>query len=117
MCAASALLLLCQSVAVANACMLGMQPAADVAAEQPCHHTAQEPGQDEHGTHQAHCPSESTAASTHAKVSVPAAMDLPALTVRLDQSHFVAHTAPSLQLLTTHPDSPPLSILHCRLVI
>jgi len=110
-------LLLCQSAAAANACMLGMQSAAGIAAEQPCHHTAQEPGQDERGAHQTECPTQHATASADARVSVPAAMDMPALTVRLDQSLFVAHAAPSLQLLTRHPDPPPLSILHCRLVI
>jgi len=97
--------------------MLGGQPAAGSAAEQPCHHTAQESGQDEHDAHQTPCPMQHAAASADARVSVPAAADMPALTVRLDQFFFVAHAASSPGLLATHPESPPLTILHGRLLI
>jgi hypothetical protein len=115
-CIAGAVLVLCQTAAAAEACMTGAPSSGNSAVEQPCHDSAQKSGQDEHSACQTQCLSQ-RAAPAETKVSVPAATDMPALTVRLDQPLFAAHAAPFPKLLTARADSPPLTILHCRLVI
>src|SRR5689334_9463765 len=115
-CIVGALVLPCQSVAVANACMPGLKPLAGGRVEQPCHESDQTSGQDKRGTSEIQCLSQRTAPAD-TKISVPAVADMPALTVRPGRLFLAVHAAPFPESLTARNEPPPLNILHCRLLI
>ena len=115
-CIAGVLVLFCQSVAVANACMLGMEPFAGSSLQQPCHDSGQQPGQDKQDSSQIQCLSQ-RAAPADAKVSVPAAVEVTALTVWPDKFLSLGRASSFPKLLTSRAEPPPLNILHCRLLI
>jgi|SRR5262245_11971403 len=105
---AAALLLACQTTGVAHACDLGTpQPGA---ASELCHDTGT--GDSDALTH---CQSQHASSSTSAEAGIFAVAVFPIFAERVDQYAGAAETrVPSAPRLA-RAESPPLTILHCRL--
>lgn len=109
--------MLCQSSALAHACAGNAAPAAATAAQPPCHsaggNDAQEPA---HDHHPAQCLSQA-ASSSPALPEIPPLAGLPALGV---PAALLRTDGPGLAVSDPPPvrgEPPPLTILHCRLLV
>ncbi|HSN42376.1 MAG TPA: hypothetical protein VLT92_19565 [Burkholderiales bacterium] len=115
-CMVSALLLLCQSAIAAHACVLAVPDRGDSAAHQPCHDAVAESGNTADSDFcQKHCVSQQ-AMPAAAKIAAIDMAALPMFPARRDPLLLPAYATPAAMPLTAAPaQSPPLSILHCRL--
>jgi len=108
------LLLLCQTAAFAQACL--MSPTASAAAAMPCHTMSEEAGD---VSHQPGAPSvcdASKAVAEIAKVTVFALADIPVLVIATHD--FVTRLDSGIPRATQAVcSSPPLAVLHCRFLI
>lgn len=105
---------LCQSAAIAQAC-LTMAPQPDaVATQQPCHGMPDQSGSQTDTGIQGGCQYASSALSG---LDVFATTDLPAITVRIDRIIAVADSALPAEPPLLRIESPPLLVLHSRLRI
>lgn len=112
---AGMMLLLCQTAIAAHGCILGAPSPSDSVMLQPCHEAESEAGgASEHDLCQAHCLSQQAMPAVD-KIPAFAAVDLPALTVRLDQPLPTAYAVLVAASLPARAASPPLIIIHCRL--
>jgi len=111
--AVAVLFLACQGAAIVYARAADSQQSG--AAQGSCH----EPGQQDSRTTsnndcQANCQSQHTSSSPSFD-NIFATTDLPAITVRIDRIVAVADSALPAERPLLRIESPPLSILHCRL--
>src|SRR5262245_61089460 len=109
--ATAALLLACQTAAVVHACDLGTsQPGAT---SEPCHDS----GHGNRGDNNApkNCQSQHVSPLSPAELGVLAAAALPTFAERVDHCTVAAEMRASLAPQLARAESPPLTILHCRL--
>ena len=103
--------LLCQSVALAQACWLTAQASEGASIQQPCHGAGDESGPNTQSNVQGSC---HYVFSSVPDVPVHAAVETPSLVARADQAAtsmlIAAFEPPSLRV-----EPPPHSILHCCL--
>ena len=113
---AAVLLLLCQTALAAQACAHTGAPAQTESAAAPCHGAG---GESPAPEKQLPAPTACEAANAlpdGAKMPVFALGDLPTMLVAYEQSAVPGTTARGPQTLDAVCHSPPLSILHCRLL-
>lgn len=109
---AAVLFLACQGMAVARASTLAIPQSGAGTAQASCHGAGNNTDDNDYP---AQCQFQN-ASSTPSKV-VYSATDLPAITVAFDRSVTVVHSALQVAPPLARIESPPLTILHCRLLI
>lgn len=115
--ATAILLLLCQTAFAAQACVYSFAPATADVVSPPCHEIAGDAAAPAKQLPAAATSCEAAkAVAEPAKVSLIAVTDLPPILLA-----FAWNAAPAMQSLTSQTPqavcfSPPLSILHCRLI-
>jgi hypothetical protein len=112
---AGTFLLLCQSAGVAHACTPDAPQWSVNVVHEACHDSAPDDGNTTNDdTCQPHCGSQQ-ASTAQAKVNAPEAADLPVLTARLELPAFAAPCDSPVDYSLARAESPPLTIVHCRL--
>ena len=111
---ASAFLLLCQSLAMAQACVPAPAVAGESALIQPCHDAASQSGDTAGHAQQHDCPAQYASAG-FSKIDVPHALDLPGLAFQPGGLAAPARDGWIALAPPARAESPPLIILHCCL--
>jgi hypothetical protein len=115
-CIASVFLLSCQAASAAQVCLPSTPPAADSATIEPCHEATHPSGDTQEHAQPHGCPAQYASAGV-TKIDTPQAVDLPGVDV---PPRWISVPPRDGRLAVAPParaEPPPLTILHCRLLI
>jgi hypothetical protein len=113
---ATALLLACQTMAVVHACTFGTPYPSTSSAGEPCHDSGNDAGNTTGGNvFETHCQSQHASSAPVAELSILAAIGVQEFTARVDRYAGAIEAVVPAAPRFPRAESPPLTILHCRL--